>query len=132
MFKSDFHSVAQFSQVIGKACVLFLREYLKYLPKVSLCEWVCAYYSKDDELIFLQGYSEDDVYVCESRYAHKSKSFKKIKVHVYNYPLTVTFDVLLSTSLFSFLQENIIPPTPSFPLPPPPSIDLSLFIIFVP
>ena len=37
MFKSDFHSVAQFSQVIRKACVLFLREYLKYLPKVSLC-----------------------------------------------------------------------------------------------
>ena len=81
MFKSDFHSVAQFSQVIGKACVLFLREYLKYLPKVSqsvlVCRGVC---SKNDELMFLQGYSEDDVYVCESRYAHKSKSFKKIKV----------------------------------------------------
>ena len=34
VFKSDFHSVAPFSQVVGKVCVLFIREYLKFFPEV--------------------------------------------------------------------------------------------------
>ena len=34
MFKSDFHSVAQLSQVVGKASVLFIRDYLKFIPEV--------------------------------------------------------------------------------------------------
>ena len=28
----------------------------------------------------VQGFADDDVFVCESRYSGKSKSFKKIKV----------------------------------------------------
>ena len=30
----------------------------------------------------MQGYADDEVYVCESRYSHKTKSFKKIKVNL--------------------------------------------------
>ena len=42
VFKSDFHSLAQFSQVIGKTYVLFIRDYLKYLPEVCVCVLVCV------------------------------------------------------------------------------------------
>ena len=55
---------------------------------------------------FLQGYTEDEVYVCESRYAHKSKSFKKIKVT----PLAL----FLSLSLFLFFSLS---PAHAFLLP---------------
>ena len=41
VFKSDFQSVAQFSQVVGKVCVLFIRDYLKFHPEV-LCVCVCV------------------------------------------------------------------------------------------
>jgi hypothetical protein len=33
---------------------------------------------------FFTGYDEKDVYVCESRYSTRSRSFKKIKVHPEN------------------------------------------------
>lgn len=32
--------------------------------------------------IFLQNFKDEDVFVCESRYNVKTKSFKKMKVHV--------------------------------------------------
>ena len=64
VFKSDFHSVALVSDVTGSCCVLVMRDYTKYTPA---------------------GFSEEDVFVCESRYAHKAKSFKKIKN--WTYPL---------------------------------------------
>ena len=38
---------------------MMLKDYVKYIPK---------------------GFGNEDVYVCESRYLHKYKSFKKIKV----------------------------------------------------
>jgi protein polybromo-1 len=58
VFKSDFYSSALLSSVIGKCFVLFIKDYTKFYP---------------------QGFSEEDVYVCESRYIYKHKSIKKIK-----------------------------------------------------
>lgn len=46
-------------QVIGLCCILSVRDYLKLRP---------------------EGILDKDVYVCESRYATKPRSFKKIKV----------------------------------------------------
>ena len=121
MFKSDFHSVAPFSQVVGKVCVLFIREYLKFFPEVreeegaearrereremlssksrlkQMCTCTCYMYpiynctfvhvctlyihvSNIHVYTCMQDYSDDEVYVCETRYSHKTKSFKKIKV----------------------------------------------------
>ena len=52
MFKSDFRSVAQFSQVVGKACVLFIRDYLKFLPEVQCmyvnCHTWCVHAQLED------------------------------------------------------------------------------------
>lgn len=47
------------SQVQGMCLVLNVRDYLKMRPET---------------------FPEKDVYVCESRYASKARSFKKIKV----------------------------------------------------
>ncbi|XP_019864490.1 PREDICTED: protein polybromo-1-like [Amphimedon queenslandica] len=58
VFKSDFYSSGLLSSVMGKCYVLFVKEYVKFFP---------------------QGFSEEDVYVCESRYMHKAKSIKRIK-----------------------------------------------------
>jgi len=59
VFKSDFHGLAQLSHVQGRCHVMFVRDYPKYEP---------------------EGFSEEDVYVCESRYSFKTRIFKKIKV----------------------------------------------------
>jgi protein polybromo-1 len=78
VFKSDFHSVAMLSEVQGPCCVLVLKDYVRSSPI---------------------DFPEDDVFVCESRYAHKAKSFKKIKNWSYplgRQPRLITRDVPLS------------------------------------
>ena len=52
------------SEVQGVCCVLVVRDYIRSSPT---------------------DFSQEDVFVCESRYAHKAKSFKKIKN--WSYPL---------------------------------------------
>uniref|UniRef100_A0A3B3C4U6 Protein polybromo-1 n=1 Tax=Oryzias melastigma TaxID=30732 RepID=A0A3B3C4U6_ORYME len=59
VFKSDFYNKAPVSKILGKCVVMFVKEYFKLYP---------------------EGFQEEDVYVCESRYSAKSKSFKKIKM----------------------------------------------------
>ena len=59
MFKSDIRSAHPLSQIRGRCCVLNVKEYFKMKP---------------------EGYSDKDVYVCESRYSTKARMFKKIKV----------------------------------------------------
>ena len=78
LFKSDFHSVAMLSEVQGLCCVLVLKDYIRSSPS---------------------DFPEDDVFVCESRYARKAKSFKKIKNWSYplgRQPRLITRDVPLS------------------------------------
>ena len=62
MFKSDYYNKVKISQyVLGKCYVMFVRDYFKTKP---------------------EGFEEEDIFVCESRYSAKAKAFKKIKVIV--------------------------------------------------
>jgi len=44
VFKSDFYDMAPFHKVLGKCCVLFVKDYFKSRPEVSklLCVRVCT------------------------------------------------------------------------------------------
>ncbi|XP_071349268.1 polybromo 1, like isoform X3 [Trachinotus anak] len=59
VFKSDYYNKVSISKVLGKCMVMFVKDYFKMQP---------------------EGYRAEDVYVCESRYAARNKSFKKIKI----------------------------------------------------
>ena len=58
LFKSDAHIAVPLAKVAGRCCVLSVKDYFRMLP---------------------EGFPEKDVYVCESRYSTKARSFKKIK-----------------------------------------------------
>ncbi|KAJ3603092.1 hypothetical protein NHX12_030836 [Muraenolepis orangiensis] len=59
VFKSDYYNKVPISRVRGKCMVMFVKDYFKLQP---------------------EGYRPEDVYICESRYTARNKSFKKIKV----------------------------------------------------
>ncbi|XP_078139495.1 protein polybromo-1-like isoform X3 [Centroberyx gerrardi] len=59
VFKSDYYNKAPVNKILGKCVVMFVKEYFKLHP---------------------EGFRAEDVYVCESRYSAKAKSFKKIKM----------------------------------------------------
>lgn len=65
VFRSDNINSMLLAQVIGKCCVMFIKDYFKYRPK---------------------GFDEKDVFVCESKYFTKIKQFKKIKWNWNPYP----------------------------------------------
>ncbi|XP_014213289.1 protein polybromo-1 isoform X3 [Copidosoma floridanum] len=59
LFKSDAHVAVTLSKVVGRCCVLSVKDYFRMVP---------------------EGFPEKDVYVCESRYSTRARAFKKIKV----------------------------------------------------
>uniref|UniRef100_A0A8C5AEE2 Protein polybromo-1 n=1 Tax=Gadus morhua TaxID=8049 RepID=A0A8C5AEE2_GADMO len=59
VFKSDYYNKVPISRVRGKCMVMFVKDYFKLHP---------------------EGYRAEDVYICESRYTARNKTFKKIKV----------------------------------------------------
>ncbi|XP_061114173.1 polybromo 1, like isoform X5 [Conger conger] len=59
VFKSDYYNKVPVSKILGKCVVMFVKEYFKLHP---------------------EGFRPEDVFVCESRYSAKAKSFKKIKM----------------------------------------------------
>uniref|UniRef100_H3DB75 Protein polybromo-1 n=1 Tax=Tetraodon nigroviridis TaxID=99883 RepID=H3DB75_TETNG len=59
VFKGDYYSKVLVSKVLGKCVVMFVKDYFKLQP---------------------EGFASEDVYVCESRYATRSRLFKKIKL----------------------------------------------------
>ncbi|XP_067854705.1 protein polybromo-1 isoform X8 [Heptranchias perlo] len=59
VFKSDYYNKVLVSKILGKCVVMFVKEYFKICP---------------------EGFRDEDVFVCESRYSAKTKSFKKIKL----------------------------------------------------
>ncbi|XP_015202665.1 protein polybromo-1 isoform X5 [Lepisosteus oculatus] len=59
VFKSDYYNKVPVSKILGKCVVMFVKEYFKLHP---------------------EGFRPEDVFVCESRYSAKTKSFKKIKM----------------------------------------------------
>lgn len=70
LFKSDVHQAIPLSQVRNKCHVLFIKDYLRSS---------------------VEGAAEKDVFVCESRYNSKTRSFKKIK----NWPFAIPAEVKL-------------------------------------
>lgn len=68
LFKSDQHQAIPLSQVRNKCQLLFIKDYLKYT---------------------VEGVTEKDIYVVESRYNTKARSFKKIKSWPFALPSTV-------------------------------------------
>ncbi|XP_075218433.1 protein polybromo isoform X4 [Lycorma delicatula] len=65
VFKTDQHVAIPLNKVLGRCCVLSVKDYFRYKP---------------------EGFDEKDVYVCESRYSSKARAFKKIK----NWPTSLT------------------------------------------
>ncbi|XP_046730498.1 protein polybromo-1 isoform X3 [Silurus meridionalis] len=59
VFKSDYYNKIPVNKILGKCVVMFVKEYFKLSP---------------------EGFRSEDVFVCESRYSAKTKSFKKIKM----------------------------------------------------
>ncbi|XP_012684837.2 polybromo 1, like isoform X5 [Clupea harengus] len=59
VFKSDYYNRVPVSKIVGKCMVMFVKDYFKLHP---------------------DGFRPEDVFVCESRYTTKTKSFKKIKL----------------------------------------------------
>lgn len=57
VFLSDMHIAVPLEEVKERCCVLNIKDFIKYSA---------------------EGYSEKDVYVCESRYSTKARAFKKI------------------------------------------------------
>lgn len=58
VFKTEQHIALPLSHVRGKCALLTVKDYFRYKP---------------------EGFDDKDVYVCESRYSCKARSFKKIK-----------------------------------------------------
>ncbi|XP_055016396.1 protein polybromo-1 isoform X2 [Boleophthalmus pectinirostris] len=91
VFKSDYYNKAPVSKILGKCVVMFVKEYFKLQP---------------------DGFEPDNVYVCESRYSAKSKSFKKIKLwamplnSVRLLPREVPLPVVRVASMFAPKQEE--------------------------
>uniref|UniRef100_A0A665VQD3 Protein polybromo-1 n=1 Tax=Echeneis naucrates TaxID=173247 RepID=A0A665VQD3_ECHNA len=91
VFKSDYYNKAPVSKILGKCVVMFVKEYFKLHP---------------------EGFRAEDVFVCESRYSAKSKSFKKIKMwtmplsSVRFVPREVPLPVVRVASMFAPKQEE--------------------------
>lgn len=58
VFKSDQHQAIPLSQLLSRCFVMSVKDYFKFRP---------------------EGIADKDVYVCESRYNTRARSFKKIK-----------------------------------------------------
>uniref|UniRef100_A0A3Q2SWH9 Protein polybromo-1 n=1 Tax=Fundulus heteroclitus TaxID=8078 RepID=A0A3Q2SWH9_FUNHE len=91
VFKSDYYNKAPIRKILGKCVVMFVKEYFKLYP---------------------EGFKAEDVYVCESRYSAKSKSFKKIKMwamplsSVRFVPRNVPLPVVRVASMFVTKQDD--------------------------
>ncbi|KAJ8960513.1 hypothetical protein NQ318_013797 [Aromia moschata] len=63
VFKSDSHVAVPLEEVRDRCCVVNVKQYFTMKP---------------------EGYDDKDVYVCESRYSTRCRSFKKIKIYPEN------------------------------------------------
>ena len=59
VFRSDVHDSIPLSKIVGRCMIMPVRDYFSKKP---------------------EGFDDKDIYVCESRYASKARSFKKMKV----------------------------------------------------
>uniref|UniRef100_A0A672MWA8 Polybromo 1 n=1 Tax=Sinocyclocheilus grahami TaxID=75366 RepID=A0A672MWA8_SINGR len=90
-FKSDYYNKIPVSKILGKCVVMFVKEYFKLQP---------------------DSFRPEDVFVCESRYSAKTKSFKKIKMwtmplsSVKFVPRVVPLPVVRVASMFAPKQDS--------------------------
>ncbi|XP_052425229.1 protein polybromo-1 isoform X1 [Carassius gibelio] len=95
VFKSDYYNKIPVSKILGKCVVMFVKEYFKLQP---------------------DSFRPEDVFVCESRYSAKTKSFKKIKMwtmplsSVKFVPREVPLPVVRVASMFAPKQDSEKPP----------------------
>ncbi|XP_062853504.1 polybromo 1, like [Trichomycterus rosablanca] len=59
VFKSDYYNKVPVSKILGKCVVMFVKDFFKLEP---------------------EGFKPEDVFICESRYTTRTKTFKKIKL----------------------------------------------------
>ncbi|XP_051528999.1 protein polybromo-1-like isoform X4 [Myxocyprinus asiaticus] len=91
VFKSDYYNKIPVSKILGKCVVMFVKEYFKLQPDT---------------------FRPEDVFVCESRYSAKTKSFKKIKMwtmplsSVKFVPHEVPLPVVRVASMFAPKQDS--------------------------
>lgn len=89
LFKSDSHVAVPLSKVAGKCCVLSVKDYFRMVP---------------------EGFLEKDVYVCESRYSTRARSFKKIKIWNFDadhLKLTAREEPIEPKRVFSVYKERL-------------------------
>ncbi|KAK3930738.1 Protein polybromo-1 [Frankliniella fusca] len=90
VFKSDMSVTVQLKEVLGLCAVMFVKDYFKFKP---------------------EGFEDKDVYVCESRYSTKGRSFKKIKYWPHNSSEHYTFierdEYLDPKRIVSVFQDRI-------------------------
>ncbi|KAL2090722.1 hypothetical protein ACEWY4_012985 [Coilia grayii] len=97
VFKSDYYNKVPVSKILGKCVVMFVKEYFKLHP---------------------EGFRAEDVFVCESRYSAKTKSFKKIKMWTMPMsslkfiPREVPLPVVRVASMFAPKNDEKPPPDP--------------------
>uniref|UniRef100_A0AAY4E4V6 Protein polybromo-1 n=1 Tax=Denticeps clupeoides TaxID=299321 RepID=A0AAY4E4V6_9TELE len=95
VFKSDYYNKVPVSKIQGKCVVMFVKEYFKLHPEL---------------------FKPEDVFVCESRYSAKTKSFKKIKMwtmplsSVKFVPREVPLPVVRVASMFAPRNDSEKPP----------------------
>uniref|UniRef100_A0A8D9FG91 Protein polybromo-1 n=2 Tax=Cacopsylla melanoneura TaxID=428564 RepID=A0A8D9FG91_9HEMI len=96
VFKSDVHLTLPLSKIQGRCAVVNVKDYFKCRP---------------------EGFEPKDVYVCESRYSSKSRSFKKIAKYyppghrwatiVFNYKLVERDNPLEPNRVVSVFSERV-------------------------
>lgn len=88
LFKSDQHQAIPLNQLGGKCFVMSAKDYFKYKP---------------------EGYADKDIFVCESRYSTKLRSFKKIKnwPFINNTPLNARDVPLEPKRVMSVFKERV-------------------------
>ncbi|KAM5148765.1 protein polybromo-1 isoform 4-T4 [Mantella aurantiaca] len=97
VFKSDYYNKVPVNKILGKCVVMFVKEYFKLCP---------------------ESFRDEDVYVCESRYSAKTKSFKKIKLwtmpisSVRFKPRDVPLPVVRVASVFALKNKEEEEPPP--------------------
>ena len=89
VFRTENHQSVAMSKIVGRCCVVPVREYFKQRP---------------------EGFENKDLYVCESRYSNRSRSFKKMKIF-WNIPEHIKMvnrdEVLEPKRVMSVFKERI-------------------------
>ncbi|XP_040572090.1 protein polybromo-1 isoform X2 [Lepeophtheirus salmonis] len=103
VFQSDLRKTISFTEIVGKCWIMPIKDFLRYKP---------------------QGFDESDVYVCESRYNTRLRSFKKIYKNYWMIPDNLMLGMRQEPLQLKRVSEAEHPPLPEeIPLnPPPPNV----------